>query len=289
MARRYSLNKSIARYRKQGRGKGKGEMYRPWLRVERSGLPSVGKSTILYFKGRQLHFLSRGEVLCFLLATMMKDFLEAREQFPLSLESSEHEVTVYTESSPDKFYPGTRQIAESLGIKHPADPWVMTTDLLISISLGSVVQLIAVSYKPKLPISKRKLDLLRIEKAYWESRGVEWLFITADLIGRSFSNLLLNFRIFALDESVELNHELMRDMMSRINAVAETYSQFIQHYVNLGYKSQIAKKAFWSGYWYGWIPLKVIGRFDPCAPLETMTTAEFLQLNPILNRRTSWI
>lgn len=282
------IDLAIKRYHKEGRGKGIGKDYKPWLKVERSGLPSKGKSSILLYNGRQHHFFSKGEVSCFLLATMLADFLEAREQFPLNLEPSEHEILAYTEEKAEEFFPGTRQIAEELGIRHPRDPWVMSTDLLISFRIGTVIKFLAISYKPSLPTDKRKLDLLRIEKAYWEARGIKWLFITADLITRSFANQLQALRVFALDDNINLDYKLMQLMVSEMQSFKGSYAQFIQYFINLGHDNSLAKKAFWTGYWYGLIPLKITGRFNPCAPLEAMPPLEFLRMNPIFTESSAW-
>lgn len=284
------------RYINEGRGTGIGSKYLPWIFVARSEISSTGFSSILIHNGRQHHFLSNGETSCFLLATQLPHYLEVREQYPLSLGKGNHEVNVYYDHY-GLFYPGTLEIAKSLGIRHPrvpsteggSAPFIMSTDLLITFEINGEYKLLAVSYKPKLPTSKRALELLQIEKGYWEARGIKWLFITYDLFGRLYSNELMRFRVFALDESIELDTVLLERMVKDIKSVTYSYVEFLNRYISEGFPAEIVKKAFWSGHWYGIIPVTIEGSFNPLAPMRLMEPTEFLSRNPIHEGRSSWI
>ncbi|HYH22514.1 MAG TPA: TnsA endonuclease N-terminal domain-containing protein [Azospirillum sp.] len=118
--RRYSFDEAkIARYHKEGRGKGHGAEYVPWIKV--GDVPSRGRSHRLngVKTGRLHHLLSDNEANLFRLLDWCDDVTDIREQFPLDREA-------------------TRRIAEQLGIRHPHDtvtqtPLVMTTDVLVDV------------------------------------------------------------------------------------------------------------------------------------------------------------
>lgn len=284
------------KYKEEGRGKGIGSDYTPWILVARSEISSTGLSTIVLHNGRQHHFLSNGELVCFLLATMLPGYVEVREQFPLSTIPNNHEVNIYYHHY-GLFYPGTLDLAKSLGIDHPKVPrtsggsahFILSTDLLITLEINGKYELVAISYKPKLPSETRALELLSLEKAYWEARGVKWLLITYKLFGRAFANELMQFRIFALEEDAELDTSLVEQMASEILEGRFSYIDFLNQYISKGFTEDIVKKAFWSSYWYGVIPLKIEGRFNPRTPMRLMEPAEFLARNPIFTGSSSWI
>lgn len=297
MGKRMKLNfERQLKYKEEGRGKGIGSDYTPWIKVARSEISSTGLSTILLHNGRQHHFLSNGEVMCFLLGTMLPGYVEVREQFPLSTVPNNHEVNIYYDHY-GLFYPGTLDIAKSLGIVHPrvprkvggSAPFIMSTDLLVTLEINGKFELMAISYKPELPTDPRALELLSLEKAYWKARGVEWLLITYKLFGRSFANELMQFRIFVTNEDTELDPSLLNQMASEIIDRNINYVDFLNKYITQGFTEEAVKKAFWSSYWYGVIPLQIKGRFNPYSPIRLMEPAELLARNPIYTRSTSWI
>ena len=163
---------------REGRGKGTGSAYRPWLTVRTRGLNSntwrpYGKS------GRAHHLLSGVEMGIFCLLDMSHLVTDIREQFPLlPLED-------------------TRRIASDLGCAHPrACPFmdkrlgkvdvVMTTDLLVDVAdLPDLPPNVAISVKKASDLEQttpRKLANLlnkaEIERRYWAERGVPFLLVT---------------------------------------------------------------------------------------------------------------
>jgi TnsA endonuclease N terminal len=117
--KRKTTKKQIEKRLKEGRGQGRRENYKPWLRIQDVG--SIGLSTrIKGWKSNRIHqFLSKLELSYFYLLEWSKEVIDIREQFPLDLDE-------------------TKAIAQELGVKHPTDPFtqeqvVMTTDFLITI------------------------------------------------------------------------------------------------------------------------------------------------------------
>jgi hypothetical protein len=120
--------------------------------------------------GRMHHLFSDNEDHFFLMADYAAAVLDIREQFPLFPEDA------------------TREIAQSMGIRHPRYPYgttpvVMTTDFLLTIISGSGTRSLAawsIKSADELRGHHRKAVLakLEIERRYWLQRGVPWHLFT---------------------------------------------------------------------------------------------------------------
>src|SRR5699024_9172047 len=119
-----------------GRGTGSGAGYQPWLKIQ--DVYSLCRSTRLkgIKTGRQHEILYDLERNYFYLTEFNDVVLDIREQFHLVPQEE------------------TIEIAEELGIKHPADPKtgyriVMTTDFLLTVDKGQGVFEVAHTIKMK--------------------------------------------------------------------------------------------------------------------------------------------
>lgn len=81
-------DEKIARLQAEGRGKGTGDKYKPWIQV--SDLSSLGNSRRVYSQktGRVHHLLSDVEWQLFLLLEFAPDVTDIREQYPLAREDT---------------------------------------------------------------------------------------------------------------------------------------------------------------------------------------------------------
>ena len=169
MAGRYAklTEKRIAKLEREGRGKGVGKDYTPWIKT--NDLSSLGRvhRRLSIVSDRVVHLLSDIEEDVFLSFDEHPDTLDIREQFPLPrLE--------------------TIAIAERLGVRHPmvnGVPVVMTTDLLIDMRGYRL----ALAVKPADKLADRRtLEKLDIEKTYWTERpNVRWALVTDGSVSRS--------------------------------------------------------------------------------------------------------
>ena len=168
---------------REGRGKGRGEEYKPWLTVR--DLSSRGESSRMngWRTGkRAVHLFSKLERGFFYTVEWDRAVVDYREQFPLDLAT-------------------TRQIADELGIDHPISPktrryWPMTTDLLITKRVNGSEVHSARSVKPYGDIElngaahpksvKRNWVKFRIEHEYWKRHGVALAWVTE----KDFSRVL---------------------------------------------------------------------------------------------------
>ena len=101
--RRTSFDEAkITRFLKEGRGKGRGAEYQPWLTIQ--DVPSSGREHRVFSRktGRIHHLLSDHEWRLFLHLEWCDEVLDIREQFPLDRAA-------------------TARITESLGLRHPMD------------------------------------------------------------------------------------------------------------------------------------------------------------------------
>ena len=177
--RRYGFTEEkIQRFIKQGRGKGVGAAYKPWLTV--ADVPSLGRVHRVYCPkiGREHHLLSDNEYYAFLLQWWDDKVVDIREQFPL-IDRRE-----------------TLEIAALCGVRHPVDPvssalWVITTDLLLTVRAAHGVETVAYAVKEATALAdERTLEKLEIERRYWERRDVPWSVLTNQQVKTTYTRNL---------------------------------------------------------------------------------------------------
>ncbi|MBG9656278.1 TnsA endonuclease N-terminal domain-containing protein [Cytobacillus firmus] len=201
--------KKIAELEKEGRGQGQGENYKPWLTIQ--DVPSIGVSTRgKGWKTNRIHqFLSKLERDYFYVLEWNDLIVDIREQFPLNREDTLH-------------------LANEKGIKHPTDPKsqipiVMTTDFLITVKSNGGTTHVARTIKPSKELENdRTIEKFEIERAYWESRGIDWGVITEKEIPKD------------MVENVEWLHlsyyEIEELPISTLNTYCQHMKSFIKKY-----------------------------------------------------------
>lgn len=160
---------------RQGRGRGDGIAYKPWLLVH--DVASEGRSSRIASSGRVIHTLSDWETAAFRDFQWDPTVVDVKEQFPLAI----------TE---------TLRIAAEIGVRHPADgrprePIVMTTDFLVTRMVNGRLRCFAYAVKENAAIdvamartrgqkvsAGRKLQKLEIERLYWNEADVEFEVLT---------------------------------------------------------------------------------------------------------------
>ena len=186
------MSKRISQKTKQMRrmGTGEGASYLPYITT--SEFNSLGTTSVIrdWKTGRGVHCLSQGEALWYYILRWDDDNVDIREQFPL-----ENNITV--------------QIARENGIKHPRDEnYIMTTDFLVTKKNGSLQ---AYSVKPNKNIDERTLQILCIEKLYWDKQRVPFQLLFADEVNKTYaSNIRLVTEYYSkesvFDEVSRLKH-----------------------------------------------------------------------------------
>lgn len=168
--RRYTFDeKKVQRYIAEGRGRGSGAEYKPWLQYQ--DLSSIGRShRVPGYKTQRVHHLfSDGEWKCFLTLQVDPMVTDIREQFPL-----------------DRM--ATWRCARELGFKHPittdGTPYVMTIDFMVTRRVGDrfVNQPLTFKYDP-MELTPRENELLAIQHRFFEQNNM-----TLRVIDENFFN-----------------------------------------------------------------------------------------------------
>ncbi len=285
----------LDRYRKLGRGTGIYENYIAWHRVGRSDPASIGRSHLQAWLGRQLELLSDIELVTILFSTMLKNIVDCREQFPLSLNISAHELSAYFSYRPGILFPGTLEIAKLQEVKHPkvhgggrSADWLMTTDLLLTLKCeNGELELLAIAIKLNQEEINKKRRLLAIERQYWLARDVQWLLITPSMFHALIADTLRNCVPWSLGPAVD---------ESAIDYVAKNQSLWNGHSLTYVLKKledafgshELAQRAFWQAAWSARLPLDFRRGWRPHEPIKYVTEAQFWELNPIASRRSAW-
>lgn len=287
----------LERFQRQGRGLGTYQDYIPWHRVGRGDPSSLGRSHLMVWRERQRELLSDGEWVGLLFSTMFSNLEDVREQHKLSLECSAHEITMYDMRSCSGVFPGTLSIANALCIKYPkvygdgeSENWTMTTDqvLVLRRSDGSL-ELLAVAYKPdRDKLTKRKKQLLAIEKQYWNARGVKWLLITPDLFMESVGLTLRRSVPWGLGSSVSKEEASVAASITSLS-LGNSFTYTLDSIALALGDKDLAQRAFWQAVWFGAIPMDLNVGWRPHLPVRLLSKEAFWVQNPVASRRSAWL
>lgn len=132
---------------------GTGKDYVPYIST--SKINSLGTTSVIkdWKNGRGVHCMSQGEAYWYYILRWDDDSIDIREQYPLKRKE-------------------TIKIAETNGFRHPGNGrFVMTIDFLVTKADKTFH---AYSVKSDRHLSKRSMELLCIEKIYWESKGISF-------------------------------------------------------------------------------------------------------------------
>lgn len=199
-------SRTIDRRLAEGRGQGRGHSYKPWLLIH--DVPSLGLASRVKspLNGRTYHLLSQLETDWLYAFHAMRNLVDVREQYPL-LELDE-----------------TLQIADGLGIPHPAEPrtkepCVVTTDFLLTFADGirEVDMAVAIKYSTDLS-SPRTLEKLEIERVYWSARKITWRIWTEKELPRA---LVKNMRWLHTHMDLPASGEFTAEEVKRIRMMME--------------------------------------------------------------------
>ncbi|WP_168708566.1 TnsA endonuclease N-terminal domain-containing protein [Hydrogenophaga sp. PAMC20947] len=289
----------LVRWHDSGRGTGTGADYQPWHQVTRDDPSSRGRSHLLNWRfGRLHHLLSDLELVAFGFASMLTGVVDLREQFPLARDEHLPELATYQVDSSGHLAPGTLEIADTLGHRHPLvrkgddqEPWVMSTDFLLTLRnrMGRL-ELLAISVKSAEDLkNERKLQLLRIEREYWRHQDVFWLLLTPALYAPLVANSIRIGMPWTIGQP-DVREELVSACAAMSNEIrGRTAVQFLDLMGSrLCLDSHAAQCVMWQCIWSGALPVNLSRPLRLGEPLELLSPAEFWRQNPIASRRTAW-
>ena len=288
--------KVLERFTRENRGTGAYDNYIPWHKVSRGDPASRGRSHIQRIGKRQVDLLSDGELLVRMFAAMIPSVLDLREQFPLSHNSSIHELTTYTTNAPIGVFPGTKEIGNKLAIKLPicsgdgsSCDWTLSTDLLFTFQHENTTpQMLAVSVKVDGALKERTHQLLKIEEEYWLSRLVPWVLIRKDECDHLILALLSNTRGWALSQPV--SSELIdRAVEKSLDWEGKSLTYALYDLYEETQDFSISQNTFWQAVWSGKLTLDLRRGWRPHEPLRFLSKEAFRNLNPIIVNGPKWI
>ena len=281
-----------------GRGTGTGTDYQPWHQITRADPGSRGRSHLINWRlGRLHHLLSDHELLIMAFAAMVPGLTDLREQFPLSLETHSQELGTYRSDLVHRVSPGTRELAEQLGIRHPKVRakgevawWIMTTDLLLTIAGADGTKLLAVSVKYDNALaSPRTMELLALERAYWLCQGVQWLLITPNTYNLEVGKSIVKVMPWGMgtEEVTEMANQYCMALKPKIHgASVQRALQLLSD--AMGCNQSDASFALWGAVWSGTLPVDLDMRLGSGTLLRILPDKDFYEQNPIAAGRSTW-
>ena len=251
---------------------------------------------MLNWRGRLRELLSDGELGQQLFASMLPDLDDCLEQYKLSTESSSHLLAAYDTGAAPKLFPGTEQLAKSLGIKHPrlhgdgtSELWRASTDLVLVINPPQGPQsALALAFKPaSWRATRREVELLRLEREFWWRRGTPWLLITPSVYDERVVLTLRRAACWALDEQAP--QELLQ-ITGRIvsSSPFDSLTRILDRVAVEAGSMELAQRAFWQAAWGGDLPVDLRRGWRPHVPISLLSRADYLDLNPVASRRSAW-
>lgn len=213
-----------ARKQKECRGTGEGVNYIPYIFTRELNSQGTCYNPVDWKNGRQMQFMSQGELYAYYILRWNDDVVDIREQFPLELAR-------------------TLQIADYYNIRHPKDRSTrMTTDMLVFYQDGTCEAISVKAAKADLD-NVRTVEKLTIEKKYWEAASTQFRMIfKAENINRVLANnirLATEFYSLALvqDEVSLMKHIIANkyievDMTSKILNFSELANRYIGNTAN---------------------------------------------------------
>lgn len=287
----------LDRFKRQGRGQGTHQAYQPWHQVTRGDPASCGRSHLMHWRGRLHHLLSDLEWGAQLFGLMPAELEDSIEQVPLALDSAKHPLLAYTVRAPLDEAPGTLELARDLGIPHPrvngqgrSADWHPSTDLVLVFrnTADSSLRMLAIAVKPSSwETHPRTVELLRLERAYWLARNVEWLLITPQVWTKSVVLTLRRTCPWALAEGVPAELPEIAAQVARENpwSTVTALIEGIEKYAESRHQAQCA---LWQSIWTGALPICLERGWRPHEPLQHVSEQEFWTQNPIVSRRSAW-
>ena len=214
--------------RREGRGKGHGANYKPWIKIREFNSAGTTANVVDWKHGRTTQLLSQGEEWYYYALRWDDNVLDIREQFPLF----EPEDTV--------------KIADDFGFKHPKDrSTTMTTDMLVDYADGyqeaiSIKNSRAdVNYKlARTEHDKRQAmraaEKLMIEKKYWAEKGIKWKLLYKEDLDPLYVNNIKRVVIYYRKEKVH-------DDISRIKHLIATKQIVVDLFKPIDYRKLVTE------------------------------------------------
>ncbi|GAE37581.1 heteromeric transposase endonuclease subunit TnsA [Halalkalibacter akibai] len=234
----------LSRFLKEGRGKGEGSIYKPWLNVN----DISGKGRVARIQGNKVgrihHFLSDMQKKVFYMYEYENNVIDIREHYPL-LDLLEIDGLLDPKMK-------TRLIDKKTSLPH-----IITTTFLIVLKEDGKERFIARSVKLSRELEKNSvIESYEIQRRYWNYKGIDYGIITEIEIPEQYcKNLewihpaydLSNYGFMQEQTSAygKLLIERLKDGSNRLRNVFDQFDQDYQFETGTGlllFKHLLAKR-----------------------------------------------
>ena len=214
--------------RREGRGKGHGANYKPWIKIREFNSAGTAANVVDWKHGRTTQLLSQGEEWYYYVLRWDDNVTDIREQFPLF----EPEDTV--------------RIADAFGFRHPKDRnTTMTTDMLVDYADGHQE---AVSIKDsrkdvdyklaktefEMNRAMRTAEKLLIEKKYWAEKGIIWKLLYKEDLDPQYVNNIRRIVVYYDENKVH-------DDISRVKHLIATKQITVDLFKPIDYRELVTE------------------------------------------------
>ncbi len=214
--------------RREGRGKGHGANYKPWIKIREFNSAGTTANVVDWKHGRTTQLLSQGEEWYYYVLRWDDNVTDIREQFPLF----EPEDTV--------------RIADAFGFRHPKDRnTTMTTDMLVDYADGHQE---AVSIKDsrkdvdyklaktefEMNRAMRTAEKLLIEKKYWAEKGIIWKLLYKEDLDPQYVNNIRRIVVYYDENKVH-------DDISRVKHLIATKQITVDLFKPIDYREIVTE------------------------------------------------
>lgn len=214
--------------RREGRGKGHGANYKPWIKIREFNSAGTTANVVDWKHGRTTQLLSQGEEWYYYALRWDDNVADIREQFPLF----EPEDTV--------------RIADAFGFRHPKDRnTTMTTDMLVDYADGHQE---AVSIKDsrkdvdyklaktefEMNRAMRTAEKLLIEKKYWAEKGIIWKLLYKEDLDPQYVNNIRRIVVYYDENKVH-------DDISRVKHLIATKQITVDLFKPIDYREIVTE------------------------------------------------
>ncbi len=160
---------------KEQRGEFEGADYNPYIRAtEQRGHLGMTSAVKDWLTGRQVHLLSKGEVMLYYILRWRDDVIDVREQYPLPIDKTE-------------------PLADRYGLRHPRLKGILTpltTDLVVTLRNGQMEAYSVKFSRKAFHKSERQEKNVFLQKIYWDEADVRFRQVYTDEMNRGlFENI----------------------------------------------------------------------------------------------------
>ena len=206
---------SEAGKRREGRGKGHGANYKPWIKIREFNSAGTTANVVDWKHGRTTQLLSQGEEWYYYALRWDDNVTDIREQFPLF----EPEDTV--------------RIADAFGFRHPRDRnTTMTTDMLIDYADGHQEAISIKESRKDVNYKLAKTEHEQKEAMRTAEKGITWKLLYKEDLDPQYVNNIRRIVVY-------YNKNKVHDDISKVKHLIATKQIIVDLFKPIDYRKLV--------------------------------------------------